>query len=216
MTQVATLHRIQPARWYLPPPGAPTTLVVLDERARVLECARDGRALYTAIVAAAARVALERDPACTFAMGFARAYLYALHAWDRVPSGMIAAPWRAAFSTLRQASPPANTAALISLAAHLSYDAPLVLAREDAGSPSGLREIFDLTIDAHARGYRGSASLSRTRAREFVAWLDCVREQAWLDGMALADADESERTRIFARIEATAMTRVALIARMGL
>ncbi|HEY8173617.1 MAG TPA: DUF5995 family protein, partial [Dehalococcoidia bacterium] len=139
MTRDETLVRISSARWYSPPGDFGQLVRLIETRTRALECARDGRAPYTRVCVATARMLLDQSHAdapdggwaMRVELQLAQAYLRAQDLWDRAQTGMLPGPWRAVFSILRQEPVEPYRAVHMSMLAHVAYELPLVLARSD-------------------------------------------------------------------------------------
>lgn len=196
--------RIQPTRWFARPASIDAAIDALESRARVLACARDGRAGFCEAYAGhlvLARGALLARPGAASAwterieVAQAQRYLGALAGWDRGDRSLTPAPWRAAFALARHSGAPAR--ALVAAAiAHLAYGLPLTIAR----TAPGQRAAFD----AMARvPWPGIAARDVAR----------LMRGAWDDAAALGAAPGDQRRQYeFTRIESAALRALRALA----
>ncbi len=196
-TAPARTFRIQPTRWFSSPDTLDAAGEALRERLRVLECAHDRRAAFCR--AYAAHIPLVRralgDAGANaawmerIAVALVRRYLAALSGWDRGDMSTTPEAWRAAFALARHPGVREDRALAASLAAHLSFDLPLVIARCGAAAA-----VNRAACDALA-GVAWPGAPSRV-VRDAAG-------RAWDDAAALTDAPgDAARTREFTRIEA--------------
>jgi hypothetical protein len=236
VTGSSHIARIPSARWFRHALSLNDMLVLLQSRARALECARDGRAPFVRLRLSQLRSVYDRLEAGAFGRGAAwverlelehvHQYLRSDDAWDRGEHGLTAAPWRAIFSHLRCGADPAQvlrTAGVV----HLIYDLPLAISRTGLGTLSESEAVLtfnDLT-ELYARPTSDSVRViirdtradARTnhdepsglpRGLHGTSWQRALREQAWDDALALGSGGERERRVAFTRIELAAMCEV--------
>lgn len=230
MTEIASIARIQPSRWFKHALSAGQLVGLLEARLRALECARDARAVFC--YARLAQLDHVHRLLESGAFGDAGAwverleiehvhqYLSAADSWDGGDLALTPAPWRLIFARERQRHTGVGESLRTGAIAHLTYDLPVALARIGASAGAieraygQLTGIYAATTDEASRAavvrYGRSSRFRFGRLDKPIteAWQRELRDQAWDDAAALIDADESARRIALTRIELAAMCEI--------
>ncbi len=233
MTDLASIARIQPARWFKHALSAGQLVDLLEARLRTLECAKDARAVFCSVRLAQFRHIHGLMETDAFGAGGAwierleiehvHQYLRAADSWDRSDLALTAAPWRLIFAREHQGGTSAGESLRVGAIAHLAYDLPLALARIGSTSlPGGeversyaqLTQIYAATTEEAVRGaltrYARPSRLRFGQNQSAItgAWQRELRAQAWDDAADLIDADDDGLHVTFTRIELAAMCEI--------